>query len=69
MTMQNLVSSYHIGEEGEYRTDMLPVYTYSRNGYELCRFDTGHLILPIAFYGLCCQKAKARLLSLLHMFS
>ena len=40
MTMQNVVNPTFWERKSEYRTDVLPVWHCSRNGYELCRLGT-----------------------------
>ena len=37
MAMQNVVNPTFWERKSEYRTDVLPVWPCSRNGYELCR--------------------------------
>ena len=39
MTMQNVVNPTFWERKSEYRTDVLPVRSCSRNGYELCRLE------------------------------
>ena len=39
MTMQNVVNPTFWERESKYRTDVLPVWPCSRNGYELCRIN------------------------------